>query len=252
MGIRSNVELLFQLGDNNSLDAGSLVVDASLEEVLDTIARARQVVGDLDANEVNVEIDKGDITTIRLLYIEANADLDFYLGGAAATTAQLTGVGAGFPTVFAGGETLDLEIDGTAFTVEFESGDQSIGQVVSRCNAAAAFNGLDGFIAFSIAGQVRFRSLTSGTSSTVEVTGGTGATALGFPAPVEAVGIDPTPNSSPIRLRRNGQGSQIETLKVYALMNVSASSLFISNPSTEDPVRYRIAFGGDLVDPEAC
>lgn len=254
MGVRSNVEILFQLGEGNSLDPGRLVADVSLEELLDTIARARQVVGELAVNQANFLVDKGDITTIRLLYIEADNDLDFYLGGSAPTTAEVTGVGASFPTGFAGGETLDLEIDGVPFTVTFDVADQSIAQVVARCNADSAFAGLDGFTAFVQSGQIRFRSLTAGSASAVVVTGGTAATALGFPAPVSAVGLDPTPNTSPVRLRRNADAasSQIETLKVYALLSVSTTSLYISNPSTTDLVRYRIAMGGDLVAPDPC
>lgn len=254
MGVRSNVEMAMQLGDDNSLNAGKIIADVSLSEVLDTLARAKQVVGDLDTNEVNVQIEKGDITTIRLIYIEAEGDLDFYLGGVAATTAQVTGVGAAFPTGFVGGETLDLEIDGVVFTTTFDVADQSIAQVIARLNAASAFNGLDGYTAFNQSGQLRFRSLTTGTGSTVAVTGGTAAAALGFPAPVSAAGVDPTPNTSPVRLRRLADegSSQIETLKVYALMCASASSLFVSNPSTEAGVRYRIVIAGDLVDPAPC
>ncbi len=92
--------------------------------------------------------------------------------------ATLLGVGAGFPTGFVGGETLELSIDGgpTQF-VQFQAADQTIAQVINRINSATAST-----IAFDVGGQIELRSLIEGYSATIEVIGGTAATALGFPA----------------------------------------------------------------------
>jgi len=254
MGTRSLVEILFQLGENNSLKAGSLVADVSLAEQVDTLDKALSTSGILAASEVNTTIDKGDISTIRLLYIEADNDVNVFLGGIAATTAVLTAVGGVYPTLYAGGETLDLDIDGVPFTTTFDVADQALADVINRINAAAAFAGLDGLVASISGGQLRLTSKTSGLASVVSVTGGTGLVALGLTAPTTVTGVDPTPGTSPILLRRTADpaSSQITTLKAYALLALSTTSVKLSNPNATAEVRYRVAMAGDLVPAAAA
>lgn len=253
MGIRSAIEMIVQMGNENSLEEGKLVADVSIAEQLDTIDKAESRTIELEASEANVLVDKGDIETIRFLLIEADGDLDFYLGGTAPTTAQRTAAGGTYPTTYAGGETLDLEIDGVAFTVTFDVIDQLLADVIKRINAASAFNGLDGLIASVSTGQLRLTSLATGSGSQVKVVGGTGRATLGL-AIGETLGLDPTPSTSPVRLRRlaDPESSQIETLKTYALMNVLTTSLYVSNPSTENAVRARIVLAGALVPAPEC
>jgi hypothetical protein len=254
MGTRSLVELAFQLGENNSLKAGNLVADVNLSEQVDTLDKALSVSGTLAASEVNTLIGKGDIGTIRLLYIEADGDVNVFLGGVAATVAMLTGVGGVYPTLYAGGETLILDVDGVPFTTTFDVLDQALADVINRINAAAAFAGLNGLVASNSGGQLRLTSKTSGLASVVSVTGGTGLVALGLTAPTTVTGVDPTPGTSPILLRRTADpaSSQITVLKAYALLAVSTPSVTLSNPSATAEVRYRIAMAGDLVPASAC
>lgn len=253
MGIRSAIEMFVQMGNENSLEEGKLVADVSVTETLDTLDKAESRTIELEALEANVLVDKGDIETIRFLLIEANGDIDFYLGGSAPTTAQRTAVAGTYPTAFAGGETLDLEIDGVVFTVTFDVADQLLADVIKRINAASAFNGIDGLIASNASSQLRLTSQETGSGSQVSVVGGTGRATLGL-AVGETLGVDPTPNSSPIRLRRlaDPDSSQIEALKTYALMNVQTTSLYVSNPSTENSVRARIVMAGALVPAPEC
>lgn len=253
MGIRSQIDLIFKLGANNDLSEGSLVGDVEFQQLVDTLAKAQARSGALDPDEL-ATIDKGDIDTIRMLYIEADGDIDVFLGGTDATTAVVTGVGGVYPTLFAGGEDLDLEIDGTTFTVTFEVGDQSLADVIKRVNAAGAYNDIDGLIADPNAGQLRLTSQDEGLSSIVRVTGGSARTALGLGANPSDQGVDPTPGASPILLRRPADtaGTQIDTLKVMFLATVQTTNLQVANVSETDAVSYRILFAGDLAPAASC
>jgi hypothetical protein len=103
------------------------------------------------------------------------------------TKATVTGVGGGFAIV--GGELLTLGYDSAAdFTVQFFAGDNSIGAMISRINAAAGFTFASNSAGqikltgrqFGTGGQVRVVSGSAGmfgpgiTGFTVAVTGGTG------------------------------------------------------------------------------
>ena len=252
MSVRSFIEFGFQVGANNSLAEGSLIGDVSFTQLIDTLAKARSVTGALDAEEL-VQIDFGDIESAKIIYIEADGDLDFYLGGSAPTTAAVTAVGAVYPMAFAGGETLSLEIDGVAFTPAFLAGDTSLTNVINRINGAAAYAGLDGLVASNSGGQLRLTSLTTGASSIVSVIGGTARAALGLTI-ADTTGAAPTANTSPTRLRRPADpaGTQIETLGVMALLVATTTALHISNPSETEAVAYRIMLVGDLAPDTSC
>lgn len=176
MGVRSNISYEIQVGAENSLD--SLLFQRAIEETVDTMDKESSFSDVLAASETLV-VDKGGITTIRFIYVEGDGDINVFLGGAAATTAVVTAIGAGYPTGFAGGETLDLEIDSVAFRTTFLVADQALTDVINRINAAAAFAGLSGLVASDFGGQLRLTSTTTGTASIVEIvaqdTGGTPA-----------------------------------------------------------------------------
>lgn len=94
-----------------------------------------------------------------------------------AAQATKTGTGATFPTGFVGGETLEVRLDGgPAQVFTFTAADQTNSQVVSRINSQAAAT-----IADLSSGQVRISSRRAGWGASVEITGGTARTALGFP-----------------------------------------------------------------------
>lgn len=198
----------------------------------------------LDPGELNRQIVGGNI---RLLYVEADGDIDFYLGVQAATVAQVTGVGGSYPTGFVGGETLVLSVDGTAVVLAFTGAAQSLQQVINEINAAGALAGLSSFIAFADGGELKLRSPTSGSGSIVAVQSGSGRATLGLPV-VTVVGQDPVPNTSPIKLRRLAElgSSQVSTLKAFGLFSVLASAVFVSNPDVLNPVRYKIITAGDF------
>jgi hypothetical protein len=248
MGIRTSVSLVLQAGTEN--DLANLIFDGSLSEILDTLDKATVVVGDVDNSEGNVPIDKQDVTTIRLLYIEADGDLDVFLGGIAATTAKVVGIGAAFPIAPVGGETLDLEVDSVSFTVTIDAADTTLAAVIARVDAAAAFNGLDR-ISSDEGGQLALTSNTDGSGSQVKIVSGTASllTALGLVAGTESIGKDATPDSDPIRLRQQADPATAEDLKAYFLAALTTSSVTVANPDADNSVRYRIVMVGDLVDP---
>lgn len=119
------------------------------------------------------------LTAIEFLYVKSNARIVLRIG---ADEAVLSGTGATFPTGFVGAETLITNIDGISVTTTFLVGDQTAVQVVARINAACALAGLSTPRASvsQSTGQILIRGTATGASSFVQVTGGTGATILGF------------------------------------------------------------------------
>jgi hypothetical protein len=248
MSVRVSAELALQIGEDNNLDQGHLVGDGSIAELVDSLDKAGTEVVVLDAGQINVLVVTGDI---RLLYIEAEGDVDFWLSGVAATVAEITGSGGTFPTGFAGGETLDLSVDGVVFTTTFLIGDQTLAQVMARINAAAALAGVTGFPAKNASGQLEIESLTSGSGSVVVVSGGSGRATIGLPLGTSA-GLDPVAATAPVRLRRlaDASSSQVAGLRAWAMMTVRASSVYLSNPSDTDAVRCKVISAAGLAATE--
>jgi hypothetical protein len=118
------------------------------------------------------------LTSIELLYVKASNPILIRIGAAEAT---LTGVGGTFPTLFVGGETLTMTIDGVAVSVAFLVGDQTAAQCVARINAACALAGLSTPRAsVATSGQITITGSLTGYQGTVVITGGTGAATLGL------------------------------------------------------------------------
>ena len=248
MGLRTNVAITVQAGLENDLD--QCFFGTSLAEVLDTMDDGKSERGTIPASELNRSIDFGDVQIARLLYIEADGDLDLYFSGVAATAAQIDAVGAAYPTGFVGGETVDLTVDATSVTVTFDAADQTLTAVINRINAAFALAGLPTPIASANGGQVRLTSPTTGATSLVSVDAetGAGASTIGLTVASTDSGTNPTPGSSAVQIRRMADpgGSQIVDLKAYALLTVQTTSLHISNPSATNAVVYRVLIVGDL------
>ncbi len=108
--------------------------------------------------------------------------------------ATILGVAGTFPTTFAGGETLDLEIDGQVVNVVFAVGDQSNVQVAAAINVAAAAAGVPGTPASVVTGEIQIAGAVASSAGEVVVTGGTGAATLGLTG-LSAIGTDPVPAS---------------------------------------------------------
>lgn len=123
--------------------------------------------------------------------LDTGFTLNISVDGAAAvvatftgTAATITAVAGTFPTLFVGGETLEISIDGNPTQiVTFQAGDQSNTQVRDRINSSVAAT-----IADVSGGQVRLSSLVGGWTGSIEVVGGTALATIGFPsAPVAEV-----------------------------------------------------------------
>lgn len=127
-----------------------------------------------------VDLDLLDsLTAIEFLYVKSDARIVLRIGAAEAV---LSGTSATFPTGFVGGETLIANFDGTQVTTTFQVGDQLAAACAARINAACALAGLSTPRATvnNSTGQLELRGTQTGTTAFVQVTGGTGATVLGF------------------------------------------------------------------------
>lgn len=119
------------------------------------------------------------LTTIYLLYLRCSQAIKLRLYAVAASA---IGVGATYPTGFAGGETLITTIDGVAVTTTFLVGDQTLAQVVARVNAAMALAGIATPRASESGGQLRIDGVATavnGAVGTLSFTG-TGVATLGM------------------------------------------------------------------------
>ena len=245
MGVRTNTVLQIQVGLDNTLD--DCIFERSFTALLDTLDHATAQKLTIAASTTNLSIEFGDVAQARLLYIESDLELEISLGGSAATAASVTGAGGTFPTSFAGGETLLLEIDGGGLiTCAFEVGDQSLQQVVNRINACAALNG-QANVAFVQAGELRLTSPTTGTGSEVDVQGGTGAATLGLTVAVTN-GVNSNPGTSNLLIQRpvSPSASSASGVIAYFLATVNTPSLYVTNNSSTTDANVRILIAGDL------
>lgn len=253
MAVRTSVSLSVAVGSDNDLD--NCLFSRDLSELLDTMEDSKDETGELAAAETNRSIDLGDVQQVRLVYIEADAEIDVSFGGGAATAAVVTGSGGTFPSGFAGGETLDIDIDnlGTV-NVVFTAGASTAQDVANEINAAFALAGiLSGGVPVSpatvVGGEVRLTSPTTGVASEVEIiAGGTALATLGLTAAVTN-GVNAEPGTAQYSLERmaNPSGTSISGLKAYMLATIRATSVLLTNPDTVNAVRYRVLVVGDLV-----
>lgn len=248
MSLRTFVDLEVQFGLENSLD--DALFERSCSQLLDTLDHASGGVLTLAALQQNVQLPFGDVAEARILFIEAElGDVRFTLGGGLATAGQIDAAGAVYPTGFVGAETLTFEVDGTPVSVTFLLGDQSITQVINRINSACALLGFATPIAQDVAGQLRLKSPTTGTSSVIKITGGTGRATLGLPAPnTTSTGVNATPGTSPIELRRPADpagASAANGVKGIFYGTVKTTSITMDNLS-DNTTKVRWAIAGDL------
>ena len=93
-----------------------------------------------------------------------------------ANKAAINATGGTFPTLFVGGETLLLKVDGNVLPpIVFTDQEQSEAECIDRINLVAALT-----IAFDNGGEISLRSVIEGSSGTIEILGGTAAATLGF------------------------------------------------------------------------
>lgn len=248
MSVRVSTTLTLLAGLDGKLD-NKIFGGPLLSELLDTLAHAQSATYQLEASESSA-IDLGDVAQVRLCYLEGDGEFSVVFGGGAATAALLDGVGASYPTTFAGGESLLFAVDGVSIAALFESADQTLAQVVARINFAASLAGfVSSPVAFVSGGQLRLRSPTTGLSSVVDVTGGTGRAALGL-AISRVVGAEAVPGTSPVSVFRPADPSSASEsfgVKSYLLATVRASAITVSNLSP-GLLNLKVFVAGDLVE----
>ena len=243
MVARINTELKFQVGQDGTLD--DCIFSRDFTQLLDTMDHAQSGKYTLAAGEQNVTLDKGDVSAIRVLYLEADRSLDVSLGGTSGAAATLLGAGGAFPTGFAGGELFTAVIDGTTVATTFTVAAQLVQDVVNEINAAAMLAGL-GFVPASVeGGQIRINGALVNATGEVEVSV-VNAT-IGFAALTTVNGSDPNGASAPMLVARPASDLNTETVKAYLFATVSTTSVVVSNPDASNPVEVRYAIVGDLV-----
>lgn len=254
MGVRVNSELTFQIGRDNDLQ--NLITETELGQQIDTLDHGNAHVATLAGGETNFQVPFGDVAEARMVYIETDGDIRITPGGGLATSAEVDGAGGAYPTGFAGGETLEIDVDnGGSFTVTFDAADQSLSEVINRINAAAALEGISGAggVPATIArdtggGELRIVSPTTGASSEVEIVGGTAVATLGLSAGVTN-GTDASGAGVPLTLRRpaSSGGSTISGLRSFLLATLVTTSITIDNLDSGNSARVYVALAGDVL-----
>lgn len=255
MGVRANSEITFQVGRDNALL--NFISNIELGQILDTLDHATDHEATLAAAESNHVVPFGDVAEARLIYIESDGDIRVTPGGGLATAAQVDGVGGTYPTGFAGGETLILDVDNTySFTVTFTVSASTVADVINEINAAAALAGVlgAGGVPATIArdngsGQLRLISPTTGATSEIDITGGTALATLGLSV-ATTNGVNSTAGQTPLTLRRpaNPAGASAAAgVKSFAFMTLTTTSLIIDNLDSANEARVYVVVAGDLL-----
>lgn len=263
MGVRTNLEILFQIGRNNKLT--DLMLDETLTSLLDTLDHATVHEATLAAGESNYIVPFGDVAQSQLVYVLANGGVRITPGGGVATSAIVTGVGGTYPTGFVGGETLVLNIDEIGdFTVTFDAADQSLAQVIARINAAAVVVPIvDGggdpvTIARDSSSQLQLFSSTTGISSSVEVVSGSAGvlSQLGLSAGTTN-GVNASAGQTPITLTKPANVTEADPaadVPVFLFATLQTTALTVDSLESDDEVRLLVAIAGDILTepPEDC
>lgn len=255
MGVRTKVDINIEVGGEN--DLSNCLFGRELSELLDSMDDEKNETGLLAAGETNRSVDLGDIDEVRLVYIEAEGEIDVSFGAGAPTGAVILGVGGSFPTGFVGGEAMTVEIDNLgAVAIAFTVGASTAQDVCNEINAAFALAGiLSGGVPVSpatvVGGEVQLASPTTGITSEVEIAAIDAAVdaALGMAAStvVGAAAEPGTAQYSLMRMGNTGNESAVSGLKSFLLATLQATAVLLTNPSTTTAVAYRVCVVGDLV-----
>ena len=256
MGIRTNIDLSFQVGRNNALS--NLAFDGDLQLILDTLEFTSAGTAALDAGETNYVIPFGDVVNARLIYVESTGPFSLTPGGGLSIAAQADGAGGSFATGFVGGETLTLEVNNVAVPVVFDVLDQTLAQVINRINSAAALAGVtDGAgVPATVArdngsGQLRFVAPTTGIASEIDIQSGTSLATLGLTVAVTN-GTEATAGQAPLRLALPSS-VRGDNVRSFALMTLQTGGLTINNLDPASGIEVTYAVCGDLVTtPVGC
>ena len=162
--------------------------NATAQEVADAIVAATTGLSAIDANgEVRIYSDTdGAGSAVQVVGGTANPALGFthelFKGFNPSESAKVI-CGASEPYSLSNGETLFVKVDGgTSQQVDFETGDfADIGNALAREVAAVIDQDVTGALAYVVGDKVQIESLTLGTNSEIEVTGGSGNAELLFP-----------------------------------------------------------------------
>jgi len=247
MGVRTSTTLSLEVGLNNSLD--DCLFERSFTELLDTLDHGISQVITVEAGTSNLAVDMADVTQARLVYIESDLEIEVTFGGAVASAAIVDGSGGTYPTGFAGGETLNLEVDnGGLVSCSFDAADQSLAQVINRINSCLALNGQSP-VASDNGGELRLTSTITGTASEIDIQSGTALAILGHSIGITN-GINATPGTDSLKIQRPADPSganAADGVLAYLLATINTSSVSLSNTSATADARVRIMIAGDLV-----
>jgi len=259
MGVRTNSEIIFQIGRDNALT--DLLLDESLTSILDTLDHATVHEGTLEASEANYVVPFGDVTQARIVYIRADGAIRVTPGGGLATAAQVDGSGGTYVTGFVGGETLNVDVDGTSLAVIFDAADQSLAQVVNRINSFAALAGIAGAGAVPTtvardngSSELRFVSPTTGIASEIDILSGTALAQLGLSV-ATTNGVNASAGQTPVTLTKPANTSASDAaagVPVFFFATLQTSALTIDNLETAAATRITVAIAGDIITTPDC
>ena len=245
MGVRHSVEMTLDVGLGATVSPA--LFSGSVSQLMDSLARVESGTYELGAGEQNVQVDFGDVTQARLIWIDADGALEVTLGGTVGTVATLLGAGGTFPTAFVGGEAFSFKVDGVTVAGTFLSGDQSAAQCAQRLNAAAVLAGL-AFLPFAVeGGQIRVSGANASLAGKVEVV--TVNAAIGFASLTSDLGTNPLTSSAPIQLRKpiDAGASSADGVSVFALLTAVTNSVTLSSLETSKVTTARVAIVGDVL-----
>jgi len=253
MGLRTNIDLSVQFGQDNTLT--DLLFSRDMQSLLDTLDHGVSHVVTLDAGESNYVVSMGDVELARLIYIESDGEFTLTLGGGVSTQAIMSAAGGSYPTGFTGVDTLALKIDAVTISVTFDLLDQTVQQVINRLNAEAALLSFQA-VAYLNGAQLRLKSPTFGVNSKVEIVSASAGVLTALGLTVSSIAGDAAVSGTgPIQVRRpasTNSATLAEGVKAFFLGTVQTGALTIDNPDPDNEIQLRIAIAGDLSPTIPC
>jgi hypothetical protein len=254
MSLRIQTNLDLAAGVENSLANKIFGGNGILNEILDTLEHGASATYKISGG-ASEQLDFGDVSEARHFYLEGDGEFSVAFAAMLATAAIIDGVGGTYPTAFAGGENLDLEVDGIPVSVVFDAADQTRDEVVARINFVAALadpSFVADPIAFPEGAQLRLKSLAEGPAAEVKVLATSAAaalTALGLTAGT-ANGDAAEPGTTDVQVARAADpagSSAAFGLKAYMVGTIKATAITVTNLQADAALNLTTFIAGDLV-----
>lgn len=243
---RIRMELELRVGEGESVEE-NLAFTRDVDAQFSTLGASASDVISLVARTV-VEAPLSDVTSVKLLYVEADGDFEVAFNGIPGIAPTIIGEPMTEPSGFEGGESFLFVVDQSYVMGTFTANAQSVEQVVEELNlAASATYGLT-HVPFSVEdGAIRVTCLGNG--SNYAALCALPLAQIGFPQTQHQQGTDPIGNPVVHKVTRPAAPADRAGLKAVFFSTIEANTVAIKNPHPTATINVRVCVAGNHVAP---